>query len=365
MCGNHSIRISWAGLFSNYFNALNGVKQGGVISPLLFCIYIDDLLIKLSLSGVGCFIGFNFVGALAYADDIVLIAPSPSAMRTLLSICDIYAKEYDIVFNAKKSKFLAVVGSKRRSLFKATCNCVFYIGGDPIENVDSFQHLGHIITSGLGDEEDVLNRRNSFFGQVNNVLCFFGKLDWFARVKLFKAYCTSMYGCELWSLSSVVINEFCTAWRKGLRRVMVLPYNTHNYFLPLLADTIPIFDELCKRTARFINSCLFSKSSLVRAIAWQGVVLSRCDSVVGRNAIVCCDRYGWGLSEFALGTIDLSNVYFVRNFRNYVTDVELSRTLTLFELIAIREGFFNLSFADNVGFSRTELQYFLDFFATA
>ena len=76
------------------------------------------------------------------------------------------------MFNAKKSKFLAVVGSKRRSLFKATCNCVFYIGGDPIENVDSFQHLGHIITSGVGDEEDVLNRRNSFFGQVNNVLCF-------------------------------------------------------------------------------------------------------------------------------------------------------------------------------------------------
>ena len=41
----------------------------------------------------------NFVGALAYADDIVLLAPSPSAMRILLQICDSYAAKYDINFN--------------------------------------------------------------------------------------------------------------------------------------------------------------------------------------------------------------------------------------------------------------------------
>jgi len=70
---------------------------------VLFCIYIDDLM-RLADSGVGCFVGFTFVGALAYADDIVLIAPTPSAMRQLLTICDIYAAEYDITFNANKSK---------------------------------------------------------------------------------------------------------------------------------------------------------------------------------------------------------------------------------------------------------------------
>ena len=76
----NQVRVLWAGLASDYFTAQNGVKQGGVLSPVLFCIYIDDLLIKLSLLGVGCFIGFNFSGALAYADDIVLIAPNPSAI---------------------------------------------------------------------------------------------------------------------------------------------------------------------------------------------------------------------------------------------------------------------------------------------
>ena len=55
----------------------------------------------------GCYICSFFVGALAYADDLVLLAPTPSAMRQLLRICDEYADEFSIKFNAKKSKWLA------------------------------------------------------------------------------------------------------------------------------------------------------------------------------------------------------------------------------------------------------------------
>jgi len=69
---------------------------------------------RLSSSGVGCYLGLNFVGALTYADDIVLLAPTPSAMRILLQICDSYAAEYDINFNPDKSKFLVIPATKRR-----------------------------------------------------------------------------------------------------------------------------------------------------------------------------------------------------------------------------------------------------------
>lgn len=48
-----------------------------MISPVLFCVYMDDLLVRLSSVGVGCYLGLNFVGALAYADDIVLLAHTP------------------------------------------------------------------------------------------------------------------------------------------------------------------------------------------------------------------------------------------------------------------------------------------------
>jgi len=117
MYTGHLIRISWAGVMSDYFNALNGVKQGGVISPILFCIYIDDLLVSLSQLGVGCYIAGNFVGAIVYADDIVLISPTPLGMRKLLFSCDSYANEFDIIFNASKSKFLVCIPGKLRSMF--------------------------------------------------------------------------------------------------------------------------------------------------------------------------------------------------------------------------------------------------------
>jgi len=57
-------RVSWVGVFSDYFCVLNGVKQGGVLlSTALFSVYIDELILKLSAAGVGCYMGSTFVGA--------------------------------------------------------------------------------------------------------------------------------------------------------------------------------------------------------------------------------------------------------------------------------------------------------------
>jgi len=82
---NNLFRVSWGGALTDYFTALNGVKQGAVLSPILCCVYADPLLI-LPKAGVGCFIGLHFAGALAYADDLVLLASTASAMRKLLAI---------------------------------------------------------------------------------------------------------------------------------------------------------------------------------------------------------------------------------------------------------------------------------------
>ena len=65
-----------------------------------------------------------------------------SYMRKLLAIChDAYAAEYDIVFNAYKSKFLVVSAAKHRLFYKDMCDCNFYVGGNAIENVCHYSHL--------------------------------------------------------------------------------------------------------------------------------------------------------------------------------------------------------------------------------
>ena len=63
-----------------------GVRQGGVLSPYLYAIYVDDLINELRSSGYGVHIGSVFVGCLLYADDIVLLSPFYYGLQKLLSI---------------------------------------------------------------------------------------------------------------------------------------------------------------------------------------------------------------------------------------------------------------------------------------
>jgi len=62
----HRMHVEWNGCHSRWFSVQNGVKQGGVLSPILFCINMDGLLNKLHSSMIGCCIGSQFTGALAY-----------------------------------------------------------------------------------------------------------------------------------------------------------------------------------------------------------------------------------------------------------------------------------------------------------
>ena len=71
-------------------------------------------LLRCLSSKVGCFIGDVFTGALAYADDIVLCAPSATALRKMLVVCAKHASDFDMAFNADKSKCLIVFPPSRR-----------------------------------------------------------------------------------------------------------------------------------------------------------------------------------------------------------------------------------------------------------
>ena len=76
MYTNQSCSVKRDNKQSDQFKISNGVKQGGVISPLLFSCYIDNLFTQLQHSGLGCHVGSSYTGAFGYADDIALLAHS-------------------------------------------------------------------------------------------------------------------------------------------------------------------------------------------------------------------------------------------------------------------------------------------------
>ena len=80
---------------------------------------------------------------------------------------------------------------------------------------------------------------------------------------------------------------FCTTWRKGARRIWILPRNAHCDLLYAIANYLPIFDELCRLMYNFLFSCLNSDSRFIRSIVVLGVRYGRWISLIACNAVLC------------------------------------------------------------------------------
>ena len=78
---NQHMYIKWDNCLSQKIFPTNGVKQGGVLSPILFNMYIDILLKRFNNADIGCKMGMSSIGALAYADDIILLCPSINSLK--------------------------------------------------------------------------------------------------------------------------------------------------------------------------------------------------------------------------------------------------------------------------------------------
>ena len=100
------VRVRWGKTTSSSFNVQNGVKQGGILSPVLFTLYMDRLLEALESCRDGCYIGNKFLGAVAYADDVAILAPSRDALRKMLSVAEEVGQKIHIKFNPAKSQLL-------------------------------------------------------------------------------------------------------------------------------------------------------------------------------------------------------------------------------------------------------------------
>ena len=84
----------------------SGVRQGGVLSPYFFAVYINYLIADLLDSSYGIHVGSHFVGCLFYAGDIVLLSPTCYGLQRLVNICEQFASTWDIKFNTAKSQLI-------------------------------------------------------------------------------------------------------------------------------------------------------------------------------------------------------------------------------------------------------------------
>ncbi len=101
----HTLRVcrvicpSWV---SAPFWVSNGVRRG-ILSPILFNLYMDELSECLNICKTGCMIGNTLANPIIYADYLVVFSPSSAGLQQLLTLCSDYGHEHYILSNPDKS----------------------------------------------------------------------------------------------------------------------------------------------------------------------------------------------------------------------------------------------------------------------
>ena len=266
---NQHICAKWNNHTSNCFKIMNGVKQGSIISPILFTIYLDVLLERLKNNGVGCCIGDKFVGALAYADDLVLMSPSVRGLQQMLNVCEKYGVEYNVSFNRTKTECIKIGNNTERR--NDTC---IYMGGSVLTWKHKVKHLGSYIDCDLSDYTDINYKLGIFYSNVNKLLAHFQDLPSNIIDKLFQSFCTSFYGGQTWNLGCRHFDKISVAWQKAIRKVWKLPYQSHRSLLPFLCvSNMHIKTQLILRFIKFYLSMFVNDNTIVNYFAKRAVHL--------------------------------------------------------------------------------------------
>jgi hypothetical protein len=110
---------------TDWFNVNSGVKQGCILSPTLFAMFVDDLVQKINPKQLGGNCQTCSLSTLLYADDIVLIAPSAKKLQQLINVVAEWCSTWGINLNRRKTNvvhFHKKLRSKSRSSVRFTYN---------------------------------------------------------------------------------------------------------------------------------------------------------------------------------------------------------------------------------------------------
>ena len=253
-----SSAVLWNSKTSQYFPVKQGVRQGAILSPLLYSIFVNDLLHLLSSSGHGVSIGGIFCGSPMYADDLALIAESSAALQSMFDLVHNFSIQWHYQLNALKSAVL-VFGESASSRSRYRPQRQWHIGSAVIQERDSYHHLGvlrSVSTSSISRTSERCSSCRSAFYSLNALGSRAGCLHPLTSLRLYKSYCLPilLYGCDLWSLTQTELTLLERTHRKILRTISGMPIRCKSLALQQSLGTISIRSLIHQRQLNFIHS---------------------------------------------------------------------------------------------------------------
>ena len=186
------------GHLSEWFNVESGVRQGDLLSPTLFAVFIDDLSHEVKDVNAGIMIGGEQLHMLFYADDIVLISPTVEKAQHQLDVLSNWCYKWDMKINAKKSQVLNVRNYQKPRQTKALSCC-----GQVLQYTENYKYLGILFNEHLQDKpciEALTGAATRSFGCVVNLFKQLKNMGINSHTTLYDSYVLAIlnYGTAVW-----------------------------------------------------------------------------------------------------------------------------------------------------------------------
>ncbi|XP_063536187.1 uncharacterized protein LOC134745969 [Cydia strobilella] len=201
---------------------------------------------------------------ISYADDMVLLSPSVGGLRLLIERCESYALTHNLKYNVSKSEYM---------VFKAGSKCPSHVppirlNGVELKRVSSFKYLGHLVTDDFRDDADIERERRALAVRANMIARRFSRCTAQVKLTLFRAFCTSLYTCSLWTrYTQRAFNAMRVQYNDAFRVLLRLPRYCSASGMFADAHVDGFHATLRKRCAATLRRVRDSRHSLLTVVA--------------------------------------------------------------------------------------------------
>ena len=237
--------------------------------------YLDPMLESLRQSGYGCSIGSHFFGALAYADDIMIMATSVQGLQEMVKLCEEHATENDLVFSTdadpRKSKTMCMAFNCQNKEQLASIR----LNNDDLPWVSRAKHIGNILYEDGSSGYDLETKKGIFIQTAMDLNQEFFSLPPDLKFRMCELYNSHFSSSNIWKLDSQQAHHLYSAWNKNIKVIYDLPWSTHRWVIEeitgkslqvmLLKRFLKFTSSILKTTKPFIKFLLRAVSADVRS----------------------------------------------------------------------------------------------------
>ena len=318
---NDTTKIKLGDHLSDTIYPNKGVRQGCILSPLLFNIYLSNLPGRLSTATDGPKIGDKNLNSIIWADDLVILSESEEGLNKKLSELALFADEYALTINSEKTK--AMIFNKTGRLIRRN----FKYKNTNIETVREYKYLGFVLVpsgSIIPGIIDLKSRGNRAIAKIRSTMGEYFKTKPSISIKLFNTLVKPilLYMADLWGCMKMPKNNpIEIVQTKFLKQVLGVQIQTTNVGVLLETGELPMINHAEKH-------CIKNWVRLMRNKGNNLSQMSLNDAMEG--GLIWIENIKKELFSVGLGNIFLS----VKNATDHIEHIYFQRINDIFHQLS-------------------------------